>query len=326
MGERAGNRRNRAITYTLFSTGLRNTALRTICFKDVAREIEAGYQNLLIKVEPEWNKRIPGSCKNSIPYYTFTSAQATHAIKEMLEERKAKLGFVGENEPLFIAGGTWLKKKLPLSDREEIEIVKKTAKEAGIKEWRQVTPHSLRKVFESVLRSPMKDGDRMDPKDQEFLMGHILPGPQDAYYDWTKINKLRAEYSKLVFEEGSSPELNSLNMYREMAKIFGMDPAEVKKKREEELHRQLRPKEEKELLETHIKSKLAHLQDDQVEQKIIPKEELQIYMDKGWKFESVLDQQFIIIRRPMNTVDLALGVIREEEKTCEQGSCSCDVV
>jgi len=209
--------------------------VRALRVKDVIKEIEAGYQNLLIKVEPELNRRIPGSCKACIPYYSFTYVQATHAIKEMLEERKVKLGFVGEDEPLFIAGGTRLRRKLPLSDKEMVEVVKKAARERGIKEWRCVTPHSLRKVFESVLRSPLKDGGRMDTKDQEFLMGHILPGTQDAYYDWTKINRLRGEYSKLVFEEIASPELENLNMYREMAKILGINSDEVKKKKEEEL-------------------------------------------------------------------------------------------
>jgi hypothetical protein len=320
MGERAGSRRNRAVIYTLLSTGLRNTALRAIRVKDVIKEIEEGYQNLLIKVEPEWNKRIPGACKNGIPYYTFTSAQATKVIKEMLDERKEKCGIIKEEEPLFISEGTQLRKRSPLSDNGERRIVRRAAREARIEDWKHVTPHSLRKVFESVLRSPMKDGDRMDPKDQEFLMGHILPGPQDAYYDWTKIDKLREQSSKLVFEEGDSPELNSLSMYREMAKILGLNPGEVKKKKEEELGRQLRPKEEKELLETHIKSRLAHSQDDQAEQKIIPKKELQNYMDKGWKFLSILDEQFVIIIKPTaNKVDvlasLANGEMVEGEKT-----------
>jgi len=318
MGERAGNRRNRAIIYTLFSAGLRNTALRTIRVKDIAKEIEAGFQNLLIKVEPEWNKRIPGACKGNVPYYTFTSVQATQAIKEMLEERKEKCGVIKEDEPLFISEGTQLRKRSPLSGREELEIVRKAAREARIEDWKHVTPHSLRKVFESVLRSPLKDGGRMDTKNQEFLMGHILPGTQDAYYDWTKINRLREEYSKLVFEEITSPELENLNMYREMAKILGINSDEVKKKREEELQRQLAPREEKDALEAEIKSRLAQPREEQGDQKIIQKEELQTYLDDGWKFLSTLDQQQVIVKKPyMNTTNLAFNslVAKEKEKT-----------
>jgi site-specific recombinase XerD len=317
MTERTGNRRNRAFIHTLLSTGLRNTATRAIRVKDVIKENEDGCENLLIKVEPEWSKRIPGACKNSIPYYTFTSAQATKEIKEMLDERREKLGSVGADEPLFISAGSRLRKRSPLSAREVIEIVKNSAKQAGIKEWKYVTPHSLRKTFESVLRSPLRDGGRMDTKDQEFLMGHILPGTQDAYYDWTKINRLREEYSKLVFEERTSPELENLNMYREMAKILGLNPDEVKKKKQDELQRQLTPKEEKDALEAEIKSRLTQPREDQGEQKIIRKEELQTYLDHEWKFVSILDQQLIIIKRlPKNTANLVLSslIVQEKEK------------
>jgi site-specific recombinase XerD len=312
MSERAGSKRNRAVIKTLKSTGLRNSALRAMIVKDVIKELEEGYENLLIKVEPEWNKRIPGACKNSIPYYTFTSADATQAIREMLDERKERLDeekkrsdekkkksdSVGEYEPLFISEGSQMNKKSSLSDRELQEIVKNAAKEAGIKDWKHVTPHSLRKVFESILRSPMKNGGRMDPKDQEFLMGHILPGTQDAYYDWTKINKLRSEFSKLVFEDKKSPELESLDVYREMARIFGIDPDEVKTRSQVQLGRLLTLKEEKEALVADIKARLvAFSQGNAAEQKIIPKGELQTYLDNGWKFLGVIDQQQVIVQR-----------------------------
>ena len=299
MAERAGSIRNRAITYTLFSTGLRNTAIRALMVKDVIKEIEAGQKNLLIKVEPEWNKRIPGACKNSIPYYTFTSAQATEAIREMLKRRKEIFGFIKDDEPLFISMGSQRSRRMSLSSRELQEIVKNAAKEAGIKEWKHVTPHSLRKVFESILRSPMKDGGRMDGKDQEFLIGHILPGTQDPYYDWSKIDKLRSEFSKLMFTEEKSPEVENLGMYKEMARLFGINPDEIRKKRENELGRLLTLKEEKEELEASIKVRLnGSCKKEVKEQKIISTSELQGYLNDDWKFLSIVDQDHVIVERP----------------------------
>jgi len=321
MAERAGSKRNRAIVYTLFSTGLRNTSSRAMLVKDVIKEIKADYENLLIKVEPEWNKRIPGACKNGIPYYTFTSCLATQAIKEMLEERREKFGIVKEDEPLFISEGTELKKRSPFSIKQLEVIVKNAAKEASIEDWKHVTPHALRKVFESVLRSPMNDGDRMDPKDQEFLMGHLLPGVQEAYYDWSKIKRLRSEFSKLVFEDKESPEFVNLKIYREMAKILGIDPDEVKSKREEKMSRKLRLKEEKEVLEAEIKAKLNFSKEDVEEQKVIRKEELQAYLDDEWKFVSVIDEQHVVVKRLSADTVSNLAVtpligeeIREREK------------
>jgi integrase len=297
MAERGGSRRNRAIIYTLFSTGLRNSALRAIIVRDIIKELEAGQENLLIKAEPEWNRRIPGACKNNIPYYTFTSVQATQAIKEMLKRRKEIFGSVTDDEPLFISMGSRRSKRVPLSSRELEEIVKNAAKEGELNEWIHVYPHCLRKVFERVLRSPMKDHDRMDSKDQEFLMGHILPGTQDPYYDRSKINRLRSEYSKLVFTEEETPESKNLDVYREMAKLFGIDIDDVKRKKEMQLGRPLTLREEKEELESSVKSQLASLSQETDEQKIIPKEDLQTHLNDGWKFLSLIDQDHVIVKR-----------------------------
>jgi len=297
MAERAKGKRNRAIIYTLISTGLRNSALRALTIGDVRKELEEGCQNLVIRVEPEWNKRIPGACKNGIPYYTFTSHQATQAIKEMLEERIERFGAVKDDEPLFLSKSSLGNKKNPLSARELQQIVKNAAKEANIENWKHVTPHSMRKVYESVLRSTLKDGGRMDTKDQEFLMGHILPGVQDHYYDWTKIDRLRSEFSKLRFEDKEPPELEDLKMYRKMAKIFGINPEDVKKRSEEELNRVLSWEEEKKVLEEQIRARLHHSNEDMKEQKVISKEELDKYLQNKWRFLGTVDSQRVVVEK-----------------------------
>jgi integrase len=73
-------------------------------------------------------------------------------------------------------------------------MVKRAAKLADVQQWRDVMPKSLRKAFESALRN-----NRLDPKDQEFLMGHILPGIQDPYYDSSETEELRTKYSAVKF-------------------------------------------------------------------------------------------------------------------------------
>ena len=42
----------------------------------------------------------------------------------------------------------------------------------------------------------------MDKGTQEFLFGHILAGARDVYYDRTKVDFHRNEYSKLDFSVG----------------------------------------------------------------------------------------------------------------------------
>jgi hypothetical protein len=307
MAERAGSARNRAIILTLLSTGLRNTALRALRVGDVIKEIQSGQENLVIKIEAEWNTlRIPGAVKGAIPYYTFTSAKATEAIKEMLKRRAEKFAPILEDEPLFLAGGTQQSKKKHLSNTELRNIVKCAAIEAGIKKWRYVSPHTLRKVFESVLRSPTIDGGRMDPKDQEFLMGHILPGTQDAYYDWTKISKLRAQFAKLVFEDKLTPEQQKLSMHKNVAKILEIDVDLLKSKKEKVLGRGLLVKEEFELIERAIKKKTSPLRNEK-EQKIVPKNELETYLSKGWKYVVSVDEKLAIVEKPLSDFDEDTG-------------------
>jgi len=56
----------------------------------------------------------------------------------------------------------------------------------------------LRKAFESALRNA-----GLDLQDQEFLIGHIIPGAQDTYYDKTKVEDLRRKYAKVNFFDRS---------------------------------------------------------------------------------------------------------------------------
>ncbi|RLI12587.1 MAG: hypothetical protein DRO43_06835, partial [Candidatus Hecatellales archaeon] len=98
-------------------------------------------------------------------------------------------------------------------------IVKEAARKAGIKDWIQVTPHCLRKTYDYILRSERIDGTRLDVKTQEILMGHKLPGSQDAYYDKTKVEELRKEYSKLNF--------NPNNPETVVAKLLGVNAAQL---------------------------------------------------------------------------------------------------
>src|SRR2546422_1075255 len=91
-------------------------------------------------------------------------------------------------------------------------VLKQAAQNAGMKEWHAVHPHALRKSFEEAVKRRRPDGTMMGEKDQEFLMGHILPGSKDPYYgsgvsvqgsaisfNREVANKLREEYRMVQF-------------------------------------------------------------------------------------------------------------------------------
>ena len=233
MADSACSLRDRAIILTLYSSGLRNSTLRALLYRDVEYELEKGIDNIMIPVYPEMKLVDPNACKNNIPYYTFICDEATQALRLYLHEREEKYGKILPTEPLFASDYNQIPRQerssKAMSPRQLQQVVKQAARKAGILKWRYVTPHCLRKAFETVLHSELIDGGRLDPKIQEFFMGHILPGSQDAYFDQTDVEQLRAEYAKLNF--GRVVVENKFKILRmAVARAFkgsGIDPDKV---------------------------------------------------------------------------------------------------
>jgi len=140
----------------------------------------------------------PAACKGNIPYYTFIDRETTKALKKYLRGRIEKFGFISDEEPLLCSDSNQVpfekQRFAPVSKNGLGRMVKSSAKNAGIERWMDAARHSLRKAFEMALRN-----NRLDPKDQEFLMDHIPPGTQDPYYDYTKVEDLRNKYAQVVF-------------------------------------------------------------------------------------------------------------------------------
>jgi integrase len=302
MADRAGGKRNRAIILTAITSGLRNTALRALRVGDVIGELQEN-RPLLIKVEPSWNQRIAGACKGSIQYHTFVARVAANAIESMLCERKSIFGSLSPQEPLFASNYNQLplteRPSKPLSAKGLQDIIKKAAQAADIGKWKNVCVKSLRKVFEAALRNPLADATQMDHKDQEFLMGHILPGSQENYYDRTKVERLRELYSKVVFEDTSHRQNMRLEVTRGIAKALGLDISKISAIRVQELGRPLTSQEEEELLEQEIK--LSRQRQNQEEQKIIQPSELDQYVTSGWNVGVQLADGRVVVRKRPTT-------------------------
>jgi integrase len=214
MADAAGSLRNRLIILSLIYTGLRNATLRALVYDEsysdpllqehtIKKELEREEQCLMIIVHEAMKRCVPNACKNRVFYYTFIPPKVTEHLRLYLQERKEKYGGIFDYEPIFITENRRIslseRRKTPISSRELEEIVKKAAKRAGIRNWKNVYPHCLRKTYESFLRN-QPDDVRLDVKEREFLFGHTLPGSQDAYFDKTKIEEMRAKYAKMNFE------------------------------------------------------------------------------------------------------------------------------
>jgi integrase len=203
MADSACSLRDRALILTGYSSGLRNSTLRGLLIRDVEDELAKSISNIRIPVYPEMKLADPYACKGNIPYFTFVCDEASQSLRLYLRERKEKYGEILSNEPLFTSDYNQIdrdeRRTKIMSSRQFQLIVKMAAKRIEMTQWKFVKPKCLRTAFETVLHSELVDGGRLDPKIQEFFIGHILPGSEDNYFDRTEIEMLRAEYSKLNF-------------------------------------------------------------------------------------------------------------------------------
>lgn len=233
MANVAGSLRNRAIILFMLSTGLRNSTLRAVLYGDIKEELEKDTANILIRVHADMKKVVSSACKGNIEYSVFTSQEAAEALQLYVADRRRRLGEIQDQELLFCSEHNRLARRLrgckPLTSRELQIIVKEAARKAGIKEWMNVVPHCLRKTFESVLRSRLTDGGRLDVKTQEYFMGHILAGSMDTYFDRSKVERMRTQYSRLKF--GRATVENKFKVLKAaIARAFedtGIDPEQV---------------------------------------------------------------------------------------------------
>jgi integrase len=220
MADVAGSLRDRLIILLLTYTGLRNSTLRALAYNEaypdpfldeytIKKEMERNEECLIIIVHEVMKQRVPNACKNRIFYYAFVPPEVTACLRLYLHELEQKYGSMSDDQLIFTTQNRKIplrqRLKTPISPRELQEIVKKIAKRAEIRNWKDVYPHCLRKTNEGFLRN-QPDDIRLDNKEREFLFGHTLPGSQDTYFDKTKIEEMRAKYAKMLFEPVASLE------------------------------------------------------------------------------------------------------------------------
>jgi len=265
MANVAGSLRNRAIILFMISTGLRNATLRAVLYGEVKEELEKGLANILIKVHATMKSVVSSACKGNIEYSVFTSEEATEALRLYIDDRRRRFDEIHDQEPLFPSEYNRLSRRervcKPLTGRELQVIVKKAAAKAGIKEWMNVTPHCLRKTFESVLRSRLADGGRLDVKTQEYFMGHILAGSMDTYFDKSKVDELRKEYGKLIFTTHDGGKVEALESLRVVVEALGIDCAQLTDSKKGELGRDLNSEEKLQLLQETAKQVVRRFMD-----------------------------------------------------------------
>jgi integrase len=309
MAYSAGSIRNKALILALYTSGLRNSTLRAVLYGDVKDELW-NREIVRVPVTPEMKRVDPGACKGNIPYYSFISRETVRTLREYIAQRNELYGSIQNDEPLFASSSTnvppQVRKHTPVKKRSLDEIVKRAAKRGEISKWKDVYPHCLRKAFESALRNA-----GLDPKDQEFLMGHILPGIQDPYYDSSKTEELRTKYSAVKFFKTEATD--KLEMIKAFAQTLGVDKIEVKIQKLRERHSGLdeiealgrimrqelgiKPLETKTVRYKRKKDNVENGDCARYENKVISESELVGYLNQGWEIVKELKNTRIVMRR-----------------------------
>jgi len=153
---------------------------------------------------------------------------------------------------------------------------------------------TCRHAYESPLRN-----NRLDPKDQEFLMGHILPGTQDPYYDSTKAEQLRKKYMKIEFfpqQVASAEELRKKQVL-DTVKLLGFSEDKIKRVEEALAKYETVDHAMEEIKKLSLESYKLKRNPGGDPQKMVSEEQLENYLAQGWNVQTVLPSGRIVIKK-----------------------------
>lgn len=295
----------RAIILCLFQSGLRNSALRALTYGMLKDQIESDVIPIRVHVTGELRKIVPDACKEGVNYWTFFGAEASEAIRQYIKWRRERHGKAEDDELLFPSESRALpihkRLRTPIDQWHLTRIVKKAAQRAGIKEWRNMRAHSLRKSFRAVLDAGYIDGGQMAEDDKEYLMGHKLPGAKEPYHN-ANVDTLAQRYMKLRWApESTLSQTAKIEVIKAFAKSLGIENIEVRIAKLKQEKPQISDEEALgQIIRENLgiaKLKAEDKRENSDPKKIIDEKELQHYLDQGWDVQTILPSGKILIKR-----------------------------
>jgi len=302
MADLAGSPRDRAIVLCLWQSGVRVGCLtrwNLSLVNDFLFPTDGPIKiPVFLKITESVDTKLRG---NDIGcYYTFLGREAAEALRDYLEWRMNDGEKLSPETPLFVSHATTVKGKR-LRAGAVRQIVKRCARDVGL-DPKGVWPHCLRKAFRKVLNN-----SDIDDETREALMGHKLPGSRGSYLDSHDVDEIARKYSRCDFSRPGATLLEDvrkemlLAMWREQAKMYGIDPMKVKIEKERKLKKKLSAEEEQELLKVEIKKftmPQLNNNDKPYQSKVIGEKELVPYIEDGWEIIRELSNRRFLIKRP----------------------------
>ena len=195
-----GSLRDKTILLFLFQSGVRVNVLEHITYGDVQDQLDEDIITLKITGDLDHKLR-----SRNIPfYYTFLNGEGAETLRRYCEVRHKKSK---PDKPLFFTASN-----KAVSQRWIWRVVKICAERSGFNP-ETIWTHTLRKSFRKIVRQTNIDDD-----DKEQLMGHVIPGSRQAYYDNKDVELIRQAYEKCNFTR-EIPESNHVKMKRQLTEL-----------------------------------------------------------------------------------------------------------
>lgn len=186
------NLRDKAIILTLFQSGMSINELCNLNYGDVSSGIEANEEPMHFHLIRQ---------KEQVEYDCFIGADAIHAIKEYLAQRKRESEVLDRKSPLFMTLFTtdpkFCKHKRIYPASIEA-FMRSAALKAGLvtkeelesADFNPARPHSIRTAFISILKMA-----GMNDMLVEYFCGHTISATDQAYFRIT-VDELRKTYKQ----------------------------------------------------------------------------------------------------------------------------------
>ena len=254
----------------------------------------------------------PNLSKNNRKYFTFLPKEGCDYLKAYLEKRIAAGEKLTSDSPIVAVvpgyeavGRNSAKKTRFITTRNVSREIREAMRPKF--NWR---PYVLRAYFDTQLLLAESHGKITHPY-RVFFMGHT--GDIESRYTTNKgvlpitlVEDMRQAFIRCepylctVQEKTVDKKEMLLEMWREQARLYGIDPLKVKIEKQKELSRELAQDEEKEALRSEIAKLAIHpqkLRPGHQKTKLVAEEELTSYLNKGWQLTKELRSGKMLIAR-----------------------------
>ena len=177
----ASSLRDKAIMLFLFQTGVRVNVIQHLTLKNVVDQLDK--EIIALKVTGTLDHKLRS---RDIPfYYTFLNGEGVATLRRYVSLAHKERSL---DAPLFLTSG-----HKPLTQAYILRTVKRCVRKCGLNPS-TIWTHSLRKAFRKIVRQADIDDD-----DKEQLMGHVIKGSRQAYYDNKDAEVILEAYRKCNF-------------------------------------------------------------------------------------------------------------------------------